>query len=45
MEGILSPTPIVMIAVRRLSKSYSCQGLLPVAISNTVHPKDQISAE
>lgn len=45
IEGILSPTPIVMIAVSKLSKSYSCQGLFAVAISNTVHPNDHISAE
>lgn len=44
-KGTSSSRPILHIAATGLSKSYSLHGALPVAISKTVHPYDQISAE
>ena len=45
IEGISSWSPILRMAARGLSKSHSLHGTVPVAISSTVHPKDQISAD
>ena len=45
MFGISSSRPILHMAATGLSKSYSLHGIFPLAISRTVHPKDQISAD
>lgn len=44
-RGTSSSRPILHIAATGLSNSYSLHGTLPVAISNTVHPKDHMSAD